>query len=662
MTSTSVRVALAGALSSLLLATPAVAADSSPEIIVQRAPGVSVAAAADARQDAGVKVVQANFIDHADLVVAKDGDQVAAIRELEADPTVLSAEPNRRVYGAQTTTGQTADALFGSLWGITRIGAPAAWDYAKGAGVTVAVVDSGVQLNHPDLSVAQNTADIPGNSIDDDFDGYVDDTNGWDWVQDDNDPSDVYGHGTHISGTISANENTIGVVGVAPQADVISYRVLDNYNSGLTSDVAAAFDLAGRKGYKIVNASLSSSGFSTVEQDVIASHPNTLYVVAASNDSTDNDAVGRYPCNYTLPNIICVQAIQYGDTLASYSNWGKTTVDIAAPGTSILSTIPGSTYAAWNGTSMATPHVAGVAALLWSYDPSLTVAQVKQLILDNAQPLPGFANLSVTGGLLDADAVLAAAAGDPPPPPPTPPAKPDSLTATAHGSQIDLAWSPVADAASYRIYRWADRGPWNLVATVQSDKTTYSDVGLAANTTYSYKVSAVDGDDEEGDTSPVAWDTTAALSVTPAPPTSNNGGGGGGSTPPKPAPQAEQPAAPQPAPVIAPAPVVPPSPTTPATPTVTDEPKDEPISDVKLNSKGILRLSGVISALPDGRRVRVTLTANVRGRKITRSVLVHTQDGKFAVKLRVPARMRGASRIKVTVKAGKHAGTVTVRR
>ena len=295
--------------------------------------------------------------DHARLgipgleVLELDGTSVRdAIEELEARPDVLYAEPNYVVTASATPN----DSFFGQQWalndatsGSADIDAPAAWDAAVGTdNVTVAVVDTGVAWDHPDL--AENIWTNPGeaganatNGLDDDGNGFVDDVRGWDWVDVDNDPMDVSGHGTHVAGTIGARGNNgRGVSGIGWNMKLMPLRVLAASGSGSTADVARAFDYAADQGAKVVNASFGGAGYSRATADVIAANPDVLFVAASGNESVNNESTPAYPCNLTYANVVCVAAITRTNSLASFSNFGATSVDLAAPGASILSTVP----------------------------------------------------------------------------------------------------------------------------------------------------------------------------------------------------------------------------------------------------------------------------------------------------------------------------------
>jgi hypothetical protein len=400
---------------------PVAAAAESDRIVVKRRTGLSAAERAGVRADADVTLAHTLGIAGIEVVVA-DGDRARAVSELRADPDVVWAEPDRRRSVA-------ADPLAGLEWGLENtaqsvwgrrgtldadIDASDAWAVTRGAGATVAIVDSGVDLAHPDLLARLQP--------------------GYDWVGDDSVPQDRHGHGTHVAGTVAAAENGTGVVGVAPEAAVIPLRVLDSSGSGWGSDVAAAFDWAGDRGVRVVNASLGSTGITTAERQAIRDHPETLYVVAAGNDGDSVDSTPHYPCAYTEANVLCVGATDSSDAIARFSNYGATAVDLFAPGVDIVSAYPpgfgsyldyyfdtGDGYEIMDGTSMATPHVAGAAALVAAHHPDFAASQVKAALMDSADLKPGLAGLARVGGRLNAAAALGMTPQAPAPAPtPTP--------------------------------------------------------------------------------------------------------------------------------------------------------------------------------------------------------------------------------------------------
>ena len=426
------------------------------ELIVRFEPATPVRDRLAARAKAEVDFERALPLRGVQLVKAEPGQSVpAAEAALERSADVVYAEPNfiRRVQAVPN------DPFFSNLYGLQNTGqavagasgtpdadidAPEAWELTTGSPQVVgAVVDSGVDVGHPDLSssIWTNPEEIGGgresNRIDDDANGLVDDWRGWDWVADDNLPADENDHGTHVSGTIAASgNNATGVTGVSWNSRVMPLRVLDAGGSGTVADLVSAYRYAGAKGAQIVNASLGGSGFSRAELDAIDAAPNTLFVVAAGNGGADGvgdnvDTTPEYPCAYGAANIVCVAASDQNDGLAGFSNFGSTSVDLAAPGVRTLSTVPGGGYSFLSGTSMATPHTAGVAALIWSHEPGASVAGVKSALLGGTDSKSAFAGKTATGGRLNADRSLqlaAASAGTPLPfaPPPVPSAESSS--------------------------------------------------------------------------------------------------------------------------------------------------------------------------------------------------------------------------------------------
>ena len=272
-----------------------------------------------------------------------------ALEIFHADPDVEYAEPNYLRYATATTPNDT---FFSNLWGLnnpsdTDIDAPEAWDITTGnSNVVVAVLDSGVDYNHPDLSnnIWTNPGEIGGNGFDDDNNGKVDDVRGWDFVDDDNDPMDSDDHGTHVAGTIAAvGNNSTGITGVVWTAQIMPLRFLNAFGSGTVAASIDAIDYAIRNGAKIINASYGSYTFSAAERDAIARARNAgiLFVAAAGNDNWNNDSSAKhYPSSYDLANIIAVAATTQSDARASFSNYGVTSVDVAAPGTMIYSAEP----------------------------------------------------------------------------------------------------------------------------------------------------------------------------------------------------------------------------------------------------------------------------------------------------------------------------------
>ena len=357
-------------------------------------------------------------------LVAVGGDVDAAIAALASDPAVEFAEPNW-IY----TTGATATDPYytnGSLWGMKSgfgANAEAAWaaGHTGSASVYVGIIDEGIQLTHPDLSgqVWVNPFDA-ADGVDNDGNGYIDDVNGWDFANNDNTIYDggsrgsLDDHGTHVAGTIGGKANNgQGVVGVNWNVTLISGKFLGR-RGGTTANAIKAVDyftnLKTQKGLNIVatNNSWGGGGYSQALYDAISRTNNAgiLFVAAAGNSGTNNDTTASYPSNYDLPNVIAVAAIDKNGALASFSQYGKTTVDIGAPGVGIFSTTAFNLYESYNGTSMATPHVTGAVALYASVKPGASAAQIKNAILSSAVPTASLNGKTVTGGRLDAFAAL----------------------------------------------------------------------------------------------------------------------------------------------------------------------------------------------------------------------------------------------------------------
>ncbi len=396
-------------------------------VIVRFAPGADVRergearAAADVRRTTGLPLARTELVEPAPGVSA-----ATAVRRLEREPDVLYAEPDAP---RQASAVVPTDALFGSQWALRNtaqfggtpgadIDAPDAWEITTGdRSVRVAVIDTGLDLTHPDLAanVWSNPDERPGNGVDDDGDGYVDDVSGWDWVQGDATPTDGHGHGTHVGGIIGAvGNNATGVAGIAWQSSLMALRVLDAQGSGTVADAVRAYAYAARAGARVANLSFGGAESSRAERDALAAASGVLFVAAAGNggaDVDDNDAVPEYPCEYDLPNVVCVAASGTGDALTSYSNFGRTSVDLAAPGDQILSTWPGGGDKYLSGTSMAAPQVTGVAALALSVAPALTVAQLRAVLLGSVDRPPALACRVATSGRLDAAQAVRAAAG-----------------------------------------------------------------------------------------------------------------------------------------------------------------------------------------------------------------------------------------------------------
>jgi subtilisin family serine protease len=369
-----------------------------------------------------------------------------AVRQYRRDPAVTFAEPNYLRYATVVPT--PTDPFFGDLWGLNNTGqahavsdvdgdanaapqsgtadadidAPEAWGVQPGNGTVVAVIDSGLDVSHPDLSgqLWTNPGDTQ-DGVDNDGNGKIDDVNGWDFG-DNNEtllgstPFFGYDHGTHTAGTIAAAlDNTTGIVGVCPGCKIMALKIArDSDGAFLLSAEIAALAYAKSKGAKIANMSLGGPSWSMAEREAIRLS-GLLAVVSAGNDSLDNDMFlasdtdsdsqydifsPSYPAAYTLPNILTVGASNHNDEngyltecsalglskpQCALTNWGHDAVDVSAPGTDIKSSVPAGSWETWDGTSMAAPHVAGIAALVLAQNPAFSVAQLKNAVMRSVE-------------------------------------------------------------------------------------------------------------------------------------------------------------------------------------------------------------------------------------------------------------------------------------
>jgi subtilisin family serine protease len=431
--------ALAGGRPDLVLAgLKAGKAHEAGELLVKFRDGSTVSQQSAVRQALGAEkadTVRAGNARKGELALLRlptGKDMAAAVRSLSANPAVEYAEPNW-TYHHNAISNDTYVAN-GSLWGMygdattptNQYGSQAAEAWGGGhtdcSGVYVGVIDEGIYYNHEDLAnvVWTNPYD-PVDGVDNDGNGYVDDTRGWDFDGGSNNINSGGAnddHGTHVTGTIAGvGNNGKGVAGVCwSGAKVISAKFLGR-RGGTTANAIKAVDyitdLKTRHGMNIVatNNSWGGGGFSQGLQDAIgrADTAGILFIAAAGNDAYDNDATASYPSNYPNANVIAVASITNAGALSSFSQWGRTTVDIGAPGSAIYSTVPVSSkgnvvsgYASYSGTSMATPHVTGAAALYKSSHPGATAADVKAAILGSAVPTTSLQNKTVTGGRLNA--------------------------------------------------------------------------------------------------------------------------------------------------------------------------------------------------------------------------------------------------------------------
>lgn len=424
-----------------------------------------------------------------------------AVSELEKRAGVALVQPDYSISISRIAN----DPSNGSLWGLDNTGqssgtpgadiaAPEAWNTSTGTGRTiVAVIDTGIDYNHPDLkaNIWRNSREIPGNGIDDDGNGYKDDIVGYDFANNDAYPMDDNGHGTHVAGTIGAvGNNGIGISGVNWNTQLMALKFLDGNGSGYLSSAVKAINYAVQNGAKVINLSFGGGGYDAAMALAIsnAKAKGVIVVAAAGNSSSNNDYKAVYPASYSGNNLIAVAATDRNDKLASFSNYGVSSVDIAAPGKSIYSTLPGGKYGYYSGTSMAAPHVAGAAALIWDAHPTWSYQQVIESILRTADASASLAGRVATGRLNVADAITYKVTA--PEPKDTSGASVTSVVFSGSGSTINTARitfseavmrSTMSASADFRLIGPSgNRIAIKKISTVSGSGETQFDVMFAA--------------------------------------------------------------------------------------------------------------------------------------------------------------------------------------
>ena len=354
-----------------------------------------------------------------DLPTPGEDQILAAIAELEATGLVEYAEPDYQVRLIAIPN----DPQFGSLWGMHNSGqtggtpdadidAPEAWGVVTGSSAVAVVIDTGIDYSHVDLTANMwvNPGEVPGNSVDDDGNGYVDDVYGINAITGTGNPMDDHYHGTHVAGTIGARGNNgVGVAGVAWSARLMACKFLNSGGNGLTSDAVECLQYVSRMkatygvDIRLTNNSWGGGAFSQALYDAIQDNGDKgiLFIAAAGNSSVDTDVVPNYPSSFDHPTLIAVASTDHNDLLSSFSNYGHVTVDLGAPGSSVRSTTPGNQYGTLSGTSMATPHVSGAAMLTWAQHPAYNPLQVKQTLMSTVDPLASLAGRTQSGGRLN---------------------------------------------------------------------------------------------------------------------------------------------------------------------------------------------------------------------------------------------------------------------
>lgn len=338
-----------------------------------------------------------------------DRDVPAVVAAFAADLAVEYAEPDYIAHAAYIPD----DPYYADQWGLAQISLPAAWDVTRGSpAIAIAIVDTGVDLNHPDLAskLWVNPGEIPGNGVDDDNNGFVDDVNGWNFVAGNNIPQDGIGHGSHVAGiAAAATNNGIGVAGACPNCRIMPIRTMDDTGAGTYSNVAAGITYAAQKGARVINLSLGGTSYSQVLRDAVANASLVSVIVAAAGNG--NTQALFYPAAYD-DFVMAVGATDAGDQRATFSNYGSW-VDLMAPGVSVWSTLYDDGYSTLSGTSMAAPFASGVAGLVYSQHIGWSANAVRAQLLHSADPIdalnPGYEGLLGAGRLNALNALTLAA-------------------------------------------------------------------------------------------------------------------------------------------------------------------------------------------------------------------------------------------------------------
>lgn len=474
------------------------------------------------------------------------------VQLLESDPRVRYAEPNYLLHIARTPD----DPDFDKLWGLRNVGqtggtngadvsAMEAWDISTGSkDIIIAIIDTGIDFNHEDLAANMwvNTKECPqgfgkcsANGQDEDGNGYVDDFYGANTITDNGNIMDDFGHGTHVAGTIGGvGNNGTGVVGVNWNIRMLGCKFLSASGSGTTANAIKCFnyisELKNKQGYNIVLTNNSWGGglFNEALLEAMSGADAPLHICAAGNS---NSSLVHYPAGYELDNIIAIAATDHEDIYASFSNWGADWVDMAAPGVDTFSTVPtgscamcdSSGYRSASGTSMATPHVSGAAALLWSKYPTLTNDQIKGRLMSGIDALTDRTKQTLTNGRLN---LLNALEDDQ-----TPPATVTNLAASGVlMTQVHLSWTATGDdglqgtANAYDI-RYATApisdASWNDATQVEDEPAPqpagsierFTVTGLEPATTYYFAMKVVDNVGNESDLSNIVVVATSAGTI-----------------------------------------------------------------------------------------------------------------------------------------------------
>lgn len=413
----------------LLLSCFAVSAATTPnELIVKLKPGFSLP------KTLNVKSVQNLF---ENVYILRTDNLTALELSLKNNPSVIYTERNARsersalpspvafdgVDKAIQADPQFNDPQVGKIWsfndaakyGVSVNSAYKTYGTSNTTPVIVAVVDTGVDVQHEDLKdvIWVNTNEIAGNGIDDDNNGYIDDINGINTLSRDSQGratgniKDTHSHGTHVSGTIGARQNNgLGIAGIASNVKIMGIRTVPNNGDETDVDVAESFIYAAKNGARLINCSFGKStneGRQLIPDTLkyIGEKYGVLVIAAAGNDSSNIDKNPTYPASHPSENLLIIASTQSNGKMSGFSNYGVINVDVAAPGSNVFSTTPGNRYESMSGTSMATPTTVGVAAEILSHNPDLTVAQLKDVLIQSVTKIESFKTKMVAGGRID---------------------------------------------------------------------------------------------------------------------------------------------------------------------------------------------------------------------------------------------------------------------
>lgn len=430
------------------------------------------------------------------LKIGENDDVDEIIKEFESNPDVEYVQPNYRLK----LHSATEEPRFIEQWGLNNTGKYGgtygfdvqvipAWEKTMGSSeVIVGIIDTGIDINHPDLAdnIYRNPGEIPYNSIDDDYNGYIDDVTGWDFFNRGGNVFDseyLDDHGTHVAGIVAASHNGQGVVGVAPNVKILPLRVNDDEGYIRTDAAVEAIQYARSLGAKIVNCSWGSGWYNEALYSEM-SQSDMIFVCAAGNNSTDIFSTPDYPSSYNLSNVVTVAAVDRNGNLAEFSNYGSN-VDVAAPGVDILSTLPLGKYGYKNGTSMAAPFVTGAFALLKSYYPQMSSSHIINRLKENLMILEPQHNYATFGGTIDMGAVFdnsnkryESLSGY----------IPTGFDTSTTRDSITLLWDVVQGVDSYEVE--ID----NSIQTV-TQATYYEYDGLSAGSSHMFRVRSIHNDD-----------------------------------------------------------------------------------------------------------------------------------------------------------------------